>query len=43
MREGGQKVQTCSYKISKSCGCNVQHGDYSQYCILYVKVAKSKS
>ena len=27
--EGGQKVQTSSYKINKSRGCNVQHGDYS--------------
>ena len=27
--EGGQKVQTSSYKISKSWGCNVQCGDYS--------------
>ena len=25
--EGGQKVQTSSYKISKSWGCNVQHGN----------------
>ena len=29
MGEGGQKVQTASYEISKSWGCNVQHGDYS--------------
>ena len=28
MGEGGQKVQTSSYKINKSWGCNVQHGDY---------------
>ena len=28
--EGGQVVQTSSYKINKSWGCNVQHGDYSQ-------------
>ena len=27
--EGGQKVQTSSYKIIKSQGCNVQHADYS--------------
>ena len=27
MCEGGQKIQTCSYKINKSWGCNVQHGD----------------
>ena len=24
-----QKVQNSNYKISKSWGCNVQHGDYS--------------
>ena len=30
MDEGGQNVQTSSYKISKLWGCNVQHGDYSQ-------------
>ena len=29
MGEGGQKVQTSSYKINKSWGCNVQHVDYS--------------
>ena len=29
MGEGGQKVQTSSYKINKSWGCDVQHGDYS--------------
>ena len=28
MGEGSQKVQTSSYKISKSWGYNVQHGDY---------------
>ena len=27
--EGGQKVQTSSYKINKSWGCDVQHVDYS--------------
>ena len=25
----GQMVQTSSYKINKSWGCNVQHGDCS--------------
>ena len=30
MGERDQEVQTSSYKIHKSCGCNVQHGDYSQ-------------
>ena len=29
MGEGSQKVQASSYKINKSWGCNVQHGDYS--------------
>ena len=29
MGKGGQKVQTSSYKISKSWGCDVQHDDYS--------------
>ena len=29
MGEGSQKVQNSNYKISKSWGCNVQHGDYS--------------
>ena len=27
MGGGGQKVQTSSYKINKSWGYNVQHGD----------------
>ena len=41
MDEGGQNVHISSYKIDKSWGCNVQHGDYSeQYCIVYLKVAK---
>lgn len=39
MREGGQRYK-CSYKISQSWGCNVQHGDHSQDCIVYVKVSK---
>ena len=29
MGEGGQKVQISSYKMNKSLGCNVQHGDCS--------------
>ena len=29
-KEGGQEVQTSSYKINKSWGCNIQHDDYSQ-------------
>ena len=41
MGEKGQKVEISSYKMSKSWGCNVQHGDYSQeYCIVYLKVAR---
>lgn len=27
--EGGEKVQTSSYKISKFWGCSVQPGDYT--------------
>lgn len=39
--EGGLKVQTSGYKINKSQGYDVQHGDYSQYyCIVYLKVAE---
>ena len=41
MGEGGQKVQSSSYKINKSWGCNIQHGNCSYYyCIAYLKVAK---
>ena len=29
MGEGNQKLQTSSYTVNKSCGCNVQHGNYS--------------
>lgn len=29
MGEGGQKVQACIYKMSKSWGYNVQHGNYN--------------
>ena len=29
MGEEGKMEQTSSYKINKSWGCNVQHGDYS--------------
>ena len=28
MGKGGQKVETSTYKISKSWGYNVQYGDY---------------
>ena len=28
--EGSQEVQASSYNMSKSLGCNVQHGDYNQ-------------
>ena len=27
--EGGQKVQTCSYKINQYQGCNLQHDKYN--------------
>lgn len=27
--EGSQKVQASDYKINKSWGCDVQHGNYS--------------
>lgn len=29
MGEGGEKVQTPSYKINKSWGCDTQGGNYS--------------
>ena len=29
IHEGGQKIQTSSYKINKPCGWNAEHGDYS--------------
>ena len=29
MGEGGQNIQTSSYKIIKSWGCKIQHVDYS--------------
>lgn len=41
MEEGGQKVQTLSYKISQSQGCNAHHGDYSYNIVIaYLKVAQ---
>ena len=44
MGEGGQRVQTSSYKMNKFRGCNIQHGDHSyQCCIVYLKVAKRVS
>lgn len=38
MGEGGQKVKdiSFSYKISKSQGHNVQHGDYSLITLYYI-------
>lgn len=27
MGEGGQKIQTSNFKVSKSWGCNIRHGD----------------
>ena len=41
LNEGSQKVQTSSYKINKSQGCNVQHDKYNQQCrTLYMKVKR---
>ena len=37
MGKGGQKVQTSSYEMNTSWGCNVQCGENS---IVYLKVAK---
>ena len=35
--EGDQKVQTSSYKINQSYGCNEQLREYSQqYCNIFV-------
>lgn len=31
----GQKVQTCSYKINKYWGCNIQHDDYSLFVCFF--------
>lgn len=40
MGQGGQKVQTSSYKINQSWECNVHHDDYcQQYCIIHLKGA----
>lgn len=42
--EDCQMIQNSSNKITKSWGCNVQHGDYSyQDCVVHLKVAKSRS
>ena len=41
MSEGGQKVQTYSYKINNSWGCNVQHGDTVNDTLVYLNVAKT--
>ena len=41
--EWGQKVQTFSYKINKSYGSDVQHGDYNkQYCTAYWQGSRSQ-
>lgn len=40
MDEGSQKVQTPSDKISKSWGCYVVHGNYNEYCSVYLEVAQ---
>ena len=36
MGGGSQKVQTSSYKMNKSWGCNVQHGDMVNNTILHI-------
>ena len=41
--QNGQKIQTSSYKINKSWGCNVELDDYSKqccnvHCNIYLKV-----
>ena len=35
MGKRGQKLQTSSYKINKSWGYNVQHGDYPNIVLYY--------
>lgn len=35
--EVGQKVQTSSYKVNKSWGYDIQHGD----CMVYLKVVNT--
>lgn len=37
--EGGQEVQTCTYKRSKCEGCNGEHDGY-HYCRLHRKVVE---
>lgn len=40
----GQTIDTCNYKMNKFWRFSVQHGDYSsQYCIIYLEVAESRS
>ena len=44
IEEGGQQVQTSSYKISMSPGCDVQHGDCSRWCCMtHRKVAEREN
>lgn len=39
--ESGQKLQSISYKINKSWGCNAEHSDCSYNAVLYIwKVLK---
>lgn len=41
MGECVQRVQTPTYNMTKFWGSNIQHDDCSsQYCVLYLKVAK---
>ena len=41
LNKGCQKMQTSSFKVSKSWGCNVQHDEYShQHCMEQLKVRR---
>lgn len=40
MAEGDQKVQTSTYEIIKSWGCDIQHMTIVDNTIVYLKVAK---
>jgi len=44
MGKGGQEVQTLSHRMMTSWERDVQRDDYNHdYCIVYLKVAKSTS
>lgn len=42
MGKGGESIQTSNYKTNKLWEYNIQHGDYSKYCIIYLKVAERR-